>query len=314
MFEGFANVWTPVLASRELGADRPVAARVAGVPLVLFRGSDGAPAALLDRCPHRGVALSLGSSRAGRLTCPFHGWQFDGSGTNVGVPWNPDARRERLCATAFPTRELGGQVWMFTGPGADGEPETDDVFLRADLRVSGFSMAFEAHWTRLMENMLDWPHLPFVHRTTIGRSLVAAAAEGRMDIQLEDKPYGFTSTIAIDGAQQSGRLDYRFPNTMVLHILSGTRSLTLQNTCVPETPTRTRLVVVTARSFLRTRLLDPVFDWQNRRIATQDKAVVESSWPAAVPPAGDERSVRTDAPTLRFRKIYFERLGPAAAR
>ena len=37
----------------------PLARVIAGVPLVLFR-SQGRAAALVDRCPHRNVPLSLG--------------------------------------------------------------------------------------------------------------------------------------------------------------------------------------------------------------------------------------------------------------
>ena len=63
MFEGFANVWTPVtLASRRKDAALPSSWRgKAGV----FRGRDGKVEALVDRCPHRGVRLSLGGGAVG---------------------------------------------------------------------------------------------------------------------------------------------------------------------------------------------------------------------------------------------------------
>lgn len=313
MFGSFRQVWTPVLVASELRADRPVGVRVAGVPLACFRDAEGRPAALLDRCPHRGVALSLGRVELGRLACPFHGWQFDREGSNCHVPWNPDARRELLGCRSFPACELGGQIWVYTGEHPEAPPETDEGFLRPGIRVSGFSMPIEAHWTRVMENMLDWPHLPFVHRTTIGRGMVASAPRARMDIQVEEQPYGFTTRIALDGSDHTGRLDYRFPNMMVLFLLDGARMLRLQVACVPESETRTRMVISMARSFLRTPLLDGVFNWQNRKIAVQDVAVVESSWPVVVPRPSEERSVRTDSPTLRFRKLYFERFCPPEA-
>lgn len=308
MFEDFTNVWTPVAASEELERAAPLGLRLADVPLALFRDAEGRPAAVLDRCPHRGVALSLGKVEEGRLQCPFHGWEFDREGASCRIPWNPDARRDRLGVTAFPAHEVGGQIWVYTGHAPPGPPETADVFTSPHVRVSGFTMPIEAHWTRVMENMLDWPHLPFVHRSTIGRAMVASSASGRMDIELEDRPYGFTTQIAIDGTKQTGRLDFRFPNMMVLSILDGSRTLTMQVACVPESASRTRMVITMARSFLKLGLLDAIFHYQNRKIAMQDKAVIESSWPVEVPKAGEERSVRTDEPTLRFRKIYFDRL------
>ena len=57
MFEGFANVWTPVILSRSLGAKKPLPVTLAGEKLVFFRDAEGKPRALFDQCPHRGVAL-----------------------------------------------------------------------------------------------------------------------------------------------------------------------------------------------------------------------------------------------------------------
>lgn len=43
MFEGFANVWTPVTLARRLKADKPLPVVLAGEKLVFFRGRDGVP-------------------------------------------------------------------------------------------------------------------------------------------------------------------------------------------------------------------------------------------------------------------------------
>lgn len=107
MFSGFANVWTPVILARELER-KPLAVTLAGEKLVFFRDAEGRAGALLDRCPHRGVALSLGKVEGGCLVCPFHAWEFDRQGQVTHVPLNPDAKRERLFAPSFPVRELGG--------------------------------------------------------------------------------------------------------------------------------------------------------------------------------------------------------------
>ena len=115
MFENFANVWTIVGLADDVIAGKPLAMKVAGERVVFFRDANGKAAALIDRCPHRGVALSLGRVDRGEIECPFHGWRFDGVGRNCRVPWNPDARRERLGAISLPVREAGGLLWLFTG-------------------------------------------------------------------------------------------------------------------------------------------------------------------------------------------------------
>lgn len=315
MFHGFANVWTIVGQGAALGR-RPMPLTVAGERLVLFRDAAGVARALVDRCPHRGVQLSLGRVVDGCLECPFHGWRFAGDGANCHVPWNPEARRERLGATPLSVRERGGLLWLYTAPGLDAphEPDVPEVLERPGVRVCSFTVVWRAHWTRAMENMLDWPHLPFIHRRTIGNNLPLTPG-GRMDIALEERPWGFHSSITIDGKPQDGALDYRFPNAMQLHIPAGKRVFALMNVCLPIDEQTTAMIFVTARDFLRLRPFDRIFNYGNRRVADEDRAVLESSAPVAVPPPGEESSVRTDEPTLRFRKIFRERLqGTAAVR
>jgi phenylpropionate dioxygenase-like ring-hydroxylating dioxygenase large terminal subunit len=315
LFQDFANVWTPVAFAAELRTERPLAATVAGTRIVLFRTTDGTPHALLDRCPHRGAALSLGQVSNDCLECPFHGWRFDAEGRVVHVPWNPDAKLGHLRADVVPARETGGQIWIYTTVNAapDGEPAVNEYFTAPGVRVSGTAVEWQAHWTRAMENMLDWPHLAFVHRASIGRELVKLRA-GRMDVEREEHPWGVRSRITLDGAARPGMLDYRWPNQMNLHLTLLGRSVLLTVACVPIDSHRTRMLLSIVRPFFKSPLFDGLFNYSNRRIAKEDQAIVESSSPGDIADARDEKSVRTDALTLRFRKDYLTRLkGTAAA-
>ena len=309
MFEGFARVWSAVALAEELRPGAPLGLTLAGTRVVLFRDVAGAPRALVDRCPHRGVALSLGTVEGGCLACPFHGWRFDGSGQVSHVPWNPDAKLGALHAVALPVRELGGQLWLYTAPVAapPTEPAVHDDLLRPGVRISGLAVEWRTHWTRAMENMLDWPHLPFVHRRTIGKAL-AGRSDRRMDIAWEEQPWGAHSHITVEGRPEAGSLDLRWPNQMNLHIPIKGKLLMMLVTCVPIDATRTRMLLTMARGFLTSRLFDGLFHRSNLRIAAEDKAILESSDPPVVPRPGEEQSVRTDGPTLLFRKRYFAEL------
>jgi len=305
LFEGFARVWTPVALARDL-RDRPLGVTIAGTKVVVFRDAKGAPAALVDRCPHRGVALSLGVVKDGCVECPFHGWRLDRDGRVTRVPWNPDAKLDALRGAPLPARELAQQVWVYTDvtDAPPSEPEAHEALVDGSMRVSGRAVTWETHWTRAMENMLDWPHLPFVHKGTIGRGMVARADRGRMDIAYEERPWGARTTITIDGEAQSGALDFRWPNQMNLHLGSPSRPMMITVACVPIDARRTRMMLWFARSSFKSPLFDPLFHWVNLRIANEDRAIVESSDPAIAPEPGAERSVRTDAPTLAFRKRW----------
>lgn len=320
MFEGFAHVWTPVTLSKRLKANRPLAVQVGGERLALFRTADGKVNALVDRCPHRGVALSLGKvTKDGCLECPFHAWKFDGQGQNCGVPLNPDAKRERLFATSVPARDVGGLLWVYTAPVAEAphEPELPETLTMPKLARTYLEVDWKAHWTRAMENMLDSPHVPFLHAKTIGRFVRPyLKPDSRMDIVWEDTPYGGRTRAIIDHdtTRDAGSLDYYRPNIMVLNIPMPNQVFRMHAICVPVTKDVTKMIVVGARSFARLPLLNPLFNWSNRRIVQEDQAAVESSDPPEVPPPSEEVSVRTDKATLRFRKYYLEVLKDSSAK
>lgn len=319
MFEGFANVWTPVTLSKRLGK-KPLPVQVAGEKLVLFRGADGKVNALVDRCPHRGVALSLGKVTAdGCLECPFHAWKFDGQGNNLEVPLNPDAKRERLFAVRVPARDLGGLLWVYTAPTKEepAEPEVPETLTRPGLARTYLEVDWTVHWTRAMENMLDSPHVPYLHRKTIGRFVRPYIKPGsRMEVEWEDMPYGGRTRGVLDGNtdREVGHLDFYRPNIMVLHIPMPKQTFRMHAICVPVAQDKTKMIVVGARSFATLSWLNPLFNWSNLRIVQEDQATVESSQPLEVPPASEEVSVRTDKATLRFRRYYYEVLKDSSAR
>lgn len=299
-FEGFREVWTPVALSTEVGA-KPLARCIAGTEVVLFRGAGGAVSALLDRCPHRSVKLSLGAVVEGCLRCPFHGWQFDGAGACVKVPWNPDAKRAQLSATALPTLERGGFVWLFTSTNTPprSEPSLPSELLRDDVRLSGESFVWGAHWTRAVENMVDDSHLPFVHPRSIGRGMLTTDSS-RLEVELEELAWGLRWRVAVDGRRAEWEAELHFPNVSLLRIPVPGRLLGICFAAVPIGPRQVRVLQLGYRDFLRFELLDPVFRWINRSVLREDQPVVESAPEEAG--ALEERSVPTDVVGLRFRK------------
>ena len=48
-----------------------------GSPVAVFRTSDDAVFALIDRCPHRGGPLSEGIVQGHAVACPLHGWVIE---------------------------------------------------------------------------------------------------------------------------------------------------------------------------------------------------------------------------------------------
>jgi len=317
MFEGFAHVWTPVELARRIGR-KPVPLKLAGEAVVVFRDAQGQLAALLDQCPHRGVALSLGKvTKQGCLECPFHGWTFDKSGACTHVPLNglAESKRARLSATALPVREAGGFVWLRTslGAGSPDEPYVPEGFEGKGWHRWVALKTWRCHWTRAMENMLDSPHLPFVHRRSIGRDMrKQMKPDTVLDIQVEPTATGFRTDWQMDGTSSGASLEFSRPNKMTLLIPIPERKLRLHVWCVPMDAEHTRMIVASTRDFGLHNPLARLMDLTSHWIIYEDKAVVTSSMPLEVPKPSHEVSVATDRATLAFRSYYLAQLKPSS--
>ena len=214
-----------------------------------------------------------------------------------------------LGATALPVRQRGDLIWIYTAPGADApvEPVVPDSLTQPGLVRTYIHRDWDCHWTRAMENMLDSPHLPFVHRRTIGRPLIRRmTAESVMEVTGQDTPTGGRAQARLDGEESQAFLEFFRPNIMVLNIPIPGKHLRIHALVIPTDEGRTRLIVAGSRDFARLPLLNPWFSWLNGKIADEDRAVVESSGRLETPPASSEHSVATDRATLQFRTYSYD--------
>ncbi|HET6345606.1 MAG TPA: aromatic ring-hydroxylating dioxygenase subunit alpha, partial [Myxococcota bacterium] len=233
---------------------------------------------------------------------------------------NPQAKRDRLAVTAFPVMEAGGLVWLHTAPLGEapiGRPAIPPTLAGAGLGVFSLEVTWQTHWTRVMENMMDNAHLPFVHRRTLGRALRRALRrDSVLDVRCEPRPPGFFIEGRLDHALEAGIHDFAPPNRVSIYLDGLTGALRVHIFCIPVTAASTRLLIV--GHFGRWNPVARLFLPLNRYIVQEDRAVVESARPMEVPPPGVEASVGTDRGTLMFRRYYHENLkesapAPAAA-
>lgn len=167
------NQWYVAAWSTEIGRT-PLARRIAGVPVVLFRDGAGRAAALEDRCPHRLAPLSLGKLVDDGLQCGYHGATFDASGRCVRVPGNPLPKNGD--AHAFPLIEKWGWAWIWLGePDRADERSLPDFHWQSEPGWApiGGTLHFKAHYQLLIDNLLDLSHEAFLHLATIGNGAVA---------------------------------------------------------------------------------------------------------------------------------------------
>ncbi|MBM4376325.1 MAG: aromatic ring-hydroxylating dioxygenase subunit alpha [Deltaproteobacteria bacterium] len=159
-----ADAWYVLALGRELRA-RPLARMLHGQPVVLFRDRDGRPAALLDRCAHRNVPLSLGRLEGGELECAYHGWRFDSRGCATRIPSLCAAHPERSLVPSLATRERDGLVWVYATPGAEPTHEPH-ALAKLGSEYGEVTRVVEAEGSlqAALENALDVPHTAFLHR------------------------------------------------------------------------------------------------------------------------------------------------------
>jgi phenylpropionate dioxygenase-like ring-hydroxylating dioxygenase large terminal subunit len=159
--------WYAACFTHELGR-RPLGRVVHGVPMALFRDGAGVAAAVLDRCPHRNVALSLGRCAGGELQCAYHGWRFDRSGACRAVPGLVDTITDRPArrVDVFPAMERDGIVWVVPSadpPVHDQPPPLPHVGARGYATIRR-TVRMDGSLYAAVENALDVPHTSFLHR------------------------------------------------------------------------------------------------------------------------------------------------------
>jgi phenylpropionate dioxygenase-like ring-hydroxylating dioxygenase large terminal subunit len=175
--------------------DGPKPFRLMGEDIVLFLDTEGAPAALRDRCCHRTAKLSKGWLEEGHIVCGYHGWTYDRSGALIRMPqMEPDKPIPSYKVPAYRCQARYGYVWVAL------EEPLIDLFDIPEDGAPGFRRIFQFYdqWQtaplRLMENSFDNAHFSFVHRGTFGNN--AQPKPSKYDI--EETEYGFVATTVID--------------------------------------------------------------------------------------------------------------------
>jgi len=163
--------WFVVAFSDEIPVKGVKSLRYFGEKLVAFRGEDGAVHVLDAYCAHMGADLGAGGKVVGNaIECPFHAWQYCGTGECVAIPYAkkiPVKARQR----AWTVREVNGAVFLHHDP--DGAPPTFEVPVIAEHGSDAWlpwvtsSYAIKTHPREIVENIADKAHFPRVHNTEI---------------------------------------------------------------------------------------------------------------------------------------------------
>jgi phenylpropionate dioxygenase-like ring-hydroxylating dioxygenase large terminal subunit len=169
---GIANYWYPVMKSSDLRERKPKGLKLFGQPIMFFR-ENGTVYALGDRCPHRGVPISLGRQEfCGTFSCRYHGWTFDlKSGALVAALTDgPDsAIVGKARVPTYPVAERAGIIWLFHGDGTPPPVETHipPQMLAHDAVIEARITTRPGDWRYAAENGFDESHGKYLHRDSL---------------------------------------------------------------------------------------------------------------------------------------------------
>lgn len=293
------DAWYVVAASEEIG-NKPLSVVIFSKEFVLWRDESGKVVMQNDSCPHRSAKLSLGEVHKNCIQCPFHGFTFDTSGNCTFVP-ETEKPSLNLKVETHEVVERNGFIWLKKGSAL---PESAPWFheLGEDLSMYQSIHEWPTHLTRCVENQLDYAHLPFVHRKTIGRNVDVTGIR-RIDCQ-NDR----ISMYVDEHNKEIPTIQFIFPNLWLLTI-SAERFFQFI-AFVPVSPERTRLYLRAYQSFARFPLIEPVlkliFNKSNSMILNEDRAVVLSQTPIVSTEAGNEKLFQSDRAIEHFRRLWRE--------
>jgi phenylpropionate dioxygenase-like ring-hydroxylating dioxygenase large terminal subunit len=189
--KGLRNRWY-ILGTSDLVSREPVALKVLGEELVLWRDDSGAPHLFPDTCAHRRARLSKGFIADGRLRCAYHGWEYDGTGQCRSVPTQGGecqlSREVKLIS--YPVVERAGYLWAYIGDVAKFPPPPLVLpYEFEDPAWSTFpeSVDWNTNWLLILENLVDVMHAPFLH----ARSWFNRQGPLQDRLQVEETASGF---------------------------------------------------------------------------------------------------------------------------
>jgi nitrite reductase/ring-hydroxylating ferredoxin subunit len=120
--------WYAVLHAAEAVPRHVAFVRLFDEEIALWRDDAGQVTAWENRCPHRGMRLTLGTNTGTEIKCRYHGWRFaSGSGTCSFIPAHPAQTPPRAAVVrTYRIVERAGLLWIARGE-TTSEPDAPDL-------------------------------------------------------------------------------------------------------------------------------------------------------------------------------------------
>jgi phenylpropionate dioxygenase-like ring-hydroxylating dioxygenase large terminal subunit len=162
------NAWYCAAWTEEV-TRTPIARRILNQPVLMFRMTTGAIAAMSNACVHRFAPLHQGVLAGDVISCPYHGLSYNSAGVCVHNPHGDGQIPRGAKLRSYPIVEKQRVVWIWMGdPGrADAAPIPDLEVIAGDPRpmLTGY-LRMPVDYRLVLDNLLDLTHAAYIHRGT----------------------------------------------------------------------------------------------------------------------------------------------------
>jgi phenylpropionate dioxygenase-like ring-hydroxylating dioxygenase large terminal subunit len=321
----YINFWYPIARAEEILADKPLRVNLLSLPFVTFRDAEGNAHVLSDTCVHRGGSLSAGTTKEGRVVCPYHGWEYGGDGKCHKVPSLGDQKPPaRAKVDSYPVQERYGIVFAFLGDLPEDErPPLHDIeeYGTPGWKTQLYVYDVACNYERSVENGLDPIHNEFVH--PLQGAPMLSDEQQRTPVPMEDIPWGSkfymayptkkdnnTELTAVKTGKRIGAAGSWFqgPNQLVTWIdISAENSFHQYGFEAPIDDSNTRIFFVNMRSWLLEDEHDDRIEKPTLQIVHEDVDILEKLSPVRTPTTNTkEILVPGDAVIVRYREWLAE--------
>ena len=169
------NCWYVAAWDDEVPVDGLFSRTLLGESVLLYRTAGGAVVALENRCCHRGAPLHLGRREGDCVRCMYHSMEFEPSGRCIEVPGQDNVPAHARVAT-YPVVVRDELVWIWMGDPSLADASRIISYWWHDhpgWRKQKATLHYDAPYSLIVDNLLDFSHLSFVHENTIGTPSIA---------------------------------------------------------------------------------------------------------------------------------------------
>lgn len=171
--------WYMAMPGAKLRPGQMLPVKMLNEPVLVARGRDGKVFALRNICPHRGVQLHHGTFDGETVTCVYHAWRYDRTGTCVEIPSMTAEQKidkSKIRCGAFPCVERQGIIWVYFArdgeapSGETAEPPLMPLFAEDHAPDVHIEMTFPCSIDHTAYGLMDPAHIAYVHSSRWFRS------------------------------------------------------------------------------------------------------------------------------------------------